>query len=202
MVARRRQERTGIIDAAGVCLFPPSGRSDKAIATASAICGKPCSDRGFKPSRRLSQTTGQRSVSALRVAFLVAQATKWRARSKPARARFTLRAPRWRGRCWRTCSRRLFGARPRSRLHMLPLRMQGRSTRRRGRGSAPCRRSSGVRASPLHTSRTKVRAREIIEWRHGEGRTGFVTSAVELPACPRGMARTLAGSAARISRCR
>ena len=79
---------------ASVCELPSYGQSDKASTAASTIWRKPYNDKGFKPSWRLSETTGQRSVSALRVAFLRAQVTERRERSKSARALCTLYAPR------------------------------------------------------------------------------------------------------------
>lgn len=48
------------------------------------MCRNPSNGKEFKPSRRVSETTGQRSVSAFRVAFLSVQVTKRQARSKRA----------------------------------------------------------------------------------------------------------------------
>jgi len=64
---------------------------------------RPATGKDFKPSWRLSGPTGPRSVSAFRVAFLVAEVTERQLQSKRATPRCTPCAPQCPDCCRRTC---------------------------------------------------------------------------------------------------
>ena len=70
---------------------------------AFAMVRRPATGKDFEPSWRLSEPTGPRSVSAFRVAFLPAEVTEWRLRSKPATPRCTPCTPRCTDGDRRTC---------------------------------------------------------------------------------------------------
>ncbi len=149
-VAHRGQAQTGKDrhHRCGRCVLPPALRAvNQSKHLRNPICRNPGNGKEFEPSRRLSETTRQRSVSAFRVAFLGAQVTERRAPSKRATARFTLRAPRWWDRCRRPCPRRLSARTAANPSAHVTSPHRGLTARRTARRSAWCRRRCGVRCT-------------------------------------------------------